>query len=76
MNRERRHVWEQEQDRVRAIRTKALEVIAGALEGGESYDQAMEVLNVLSRLNAQPTGPTTPERVAEEQAFERLTTLV
>jgi len=76
LNRERRHVWEHEQDRVRAVRTKALEVIAGALNGNESFDRAMEVLKVLSRLNAQPTGPTTPERVAEEQAFLRLTTLI
>ncbi|MDQ3523828.1 MAG: hypothetical protein M3451_02105 [Chloroflexota bacterium] len=64
LNRERRHVWEQEQDRVRAIRTKALEVIALALEGDGSYDRAIEVLKALSRLNDRPTGPTTPERVA------------
>jgi len=76
LNRERRDVWEQEQDRVRAIRTRALEVIAGALEGDESYAHAIEVLKVLSRIDARPTGPTTPGRIAEEQALERLTMLL
>jgi hypothetical protein len=72
----RREVWEQEQDRVRSIRTRALEVIAAELDGDDAFGMALDVLKVLARMDVRPTGSTTPERVAQDQAFERLTMLV
>lgn len=72
LNRGRRDAWEQEQDRLRAVRAKALDVIAAELDNNGSFGRAMEVLKALSRMSLKPEGKTSAEQVASDQAMDRL----
>ncbi len=72
VNARRRELWEEAQDRLRGLATKALDVLAGALEAdpATALPAAVQVLKALKIYGAvdAPTGPTTAEAVLAQQA--------
>lgn len=71
-NRGRLELWEAEQARLSAIRTKALDVVDAALDGEDATSLALDVLKLLARLSVEPRGSTLPERVASDLALESM----
>lgn len=64
LNRGRREVWEESEDRIRTLRAKALHVIDETLDGPNRATVAVEVMKVLARMNVAPVGATTEGEVA------------
>ena len=73
LNRGRRDVWDQVEDRVRALHIKALEVITQELDGPDGGDVAIDVMKVLTRMNVAPMGATTAREIASAQLLRDLT---
>lgn len=80
VNRRRRELWEEAHDRLRGLATKALDVLAGALEGDRetALPAAVHVLKALKVYGevGAPNGPATVEGVllaeAEREASREL----
>lgn len=64
LNRRRQELWHGLTDRLRALLPKALDVIAGELEGERALPAALHVLRACRLYGiAAPSGPTTIEEV-------------
>lgn len=72
LNRARAERWDQIQDQLRSLTTKALLRIDDDLDGPNGADVALTLLKTLSRLNIAPTGSTSAEEIASNQALKDL----
>ncbi len=69
LNRCRRDVWDQVEDRIRALHIKVIDVITLELDGSAAGNVAIEVMKVLGRMNSAPTGATTARESANEHTL-------